>query len=91
MPKVGTACCCVSVKRYRIQSVQPTAASNLRSTLTVNNSSLEDDRYRVRLDQNGDVSSIYDKGLKKGVAFEPDSPRYLDGYAEDLSGLEYGI
>src|SRR5882757_6597310 len=48
-----------------VYDLQPTATSNSRSTLTVTKSSIENDRYRVRLDQNGDVSSSYDKSLKR--------------------------
>ncbi len=43
----------------------------LKSTLQVTNSSLENARYRVKLDQNGDVSSIFDKSLNKELLSAP--------------------
>ena len=56
---------------YAIYDVQPAETSNTRSSLKVTESSLENDRYRVRLDQNGDVSSIYDKSLNKELLSGP--------------------
>ena len=56
---------------YAVYDVQPVENSGARSTLKVTNSSLENDRYQVRLDQNGDVSSIYDKALKKELLSAP--------------------
>jgi alpha-mannosidase len=56
---------------YAVYDVQPAASSNSHTTLKVTNSSLENDRYRVQLDKNGDVSSIYDKGLKKELLSAP--------------------
>ena len=40
-------------------------------TLKVTESSLENARYRIRIDQNGDVSSIFDKGLKRELLSAP--------------------
>ena len=51
--------------------VQPGQSSNANSSLKVTNSSLENDRYKVRLDPNGDVASIYDKALKKELLSAP--------------------
>lgn len=56
---------------YAVYDVQSVESSNSRSTLTVTNSSLENGRYRVSLDQAGDVSSIYDKTLKKELLSSP--------------------
>ena len=56
---------------YAVYDVQPGESSNSRSTLKVTNSSLENARYRVRLDQAGDVSSIYDKTLNKELLSSP--------------------
>jgi len=57
---------------YSVYDVQPAAAgSNSHSSLQVTNSSLENDRYRVSLDQNGNVSSVYDKTLKKELLSAP--------------------
>jgi len=56
---------------YVIYDVQPSVDSSLRSMLKATNSSLENERYQVRLDQNGDVSDIYDKVLKKELLSAP--------------------
>jgi alpha-mannosidase len=56
---------------YAVYDVQPTEDSTLHSDLKVTNSSLENNRYRVQLDQNGDVSSIYDKALKRELLSSP--------------------
>jgi alpha-mannosidase len=56
---------------YAVYDVVPAETSNSHSTLKVTDSSLENARYRVRLDQSGDVSSIYDKELKKELLAAP--------------------
>jgi alpha-mannosidase len=56
---------------YVVYDVLPANVSSLNSTLSVTNSSLENERYRVHLDQNGDVSSIYDKALKRELLSAP--------------------
>ncbi len=56
---------------YAIYDVQPAEIASAHSSLKVTDSSLENDRYRVRLDQNGDVSSIYDKTLNKELLSGP--------------------
>jgi len=56
---------------YAIYDVLPAATSSSHSTLRVTDSSLENHRYRVHLDQNGDVSSIYDKALNKELLSAP--------------------
>jgi alpha-mannosidase len=56
---------------YAVYDVQPAESSSSGSALTVTKSSLENDRYRVRLDQSGDVSSIYDKTLKRELLSSP--------------------
>jgi len=56
---------------YAVYDVRPAEASAFHSSLKVTDSSLENDRYRVHLDQNGDVSSIYDKALKKELLSAP--------------------
>ena len=42
-----------------------------KSLLNIGGSSLENARYRVKLDENGDVSSIFDKSLKKELLSAP--------------------
>ena len=56
---------------YAIYDVQPADASANTSTLKVTESSLENAHYRVTLDQNGDVSSIFDKTLNKEMLSAP--------------------
>ena len=56
---------------YAVYSVLPAEAASTHTTLKVTNSSLENDRYRVRLDQNGDVASIYDKSVNKELLSAP--------------------
>jgi alpha-mannosidase len=56
---------------YAVYDMQPDQGSGLHSRLKVTNSSLENDRYQVRLNQNGDVSSIFDKTLKKELLSAP--------------------
>jgi alpha-mannosidase len=56
---------------YAVYSVLPAETPSLHSALKVTNSSLENDRYRVQLDQNGDVSSIHDKSLNKELLAAP--------------------
>jgi alpha-mannosidase len=66
---------------YAVYDVQPAAAA-ARSTLQVNRSSLENARYRIELNQNGDVASIFDKSVGKELlsapirlAIKTDNPR----------------
>ncbi|MBW4028913.1 MAG: alpha-mannosidase [Acidobacteria bacterium] len=62
MPSVG----------YAVYDVQPLPAEKAQpSTLKVTESTLENARYRVQLDKNGDVSSFYDKHLAKELLSAP--------------------
>jgi alpha-mannosidase len=56
---------------YAVFDVQLADKSPAASTLKVTESSLENGRYRVTLDQNGDVSSIFDKTLNKEMLSAP--------------------
>ncbi len=56
---------------YTVYDVQPVETTSTHSSLKVTDSSLENDRYRVHLDQNGDVSSIHDKALNKELLSGP--------------------
>jgi alpha-mannosidase len=76
---------------YAIYDVVPAAKPALNATLKVTNSSLENARYRVQLDGNGDVSSIYDKTLGKELLSTPirlaistDSPRMYPAWNMDF-------
>jgi alpha-mannosidase len=57
---------------YAVYDVRPAGApSQTFSALKVTESSLENGRYRVSLDGNGDVSAIYDKALNKELLYSP--------------------
>lgn len=61
MPSVG----------YAVFDVRPAAQSIANNALRVSDRSLENQRYRVLLDENGDVSSIYDKNLGRELLSAP--------------------
>jgi alpha-mannosidase len=50
---------------FAAYDVQPAAVVHQLSSLAVSASSLENARYRIKLDGNGDVAGIYDKSLNK--------------------------
>jgi alpha-mannosidase len=56
---------------YAVYDVVPVETTTTDSELKVSQDSLENARYRVRLDRNGDVSSIYDKSLNKELLSAP--------------------
>jgi len=56
---------------YVVYDVQPAASPAPASALKVTESSLENARYRLRVDQNGDVASIFDKKLNKELLSAP--------------------
>jgi alpha-mannosidase len=56
---------------YAVYDVEPAASAAHSATLKVTESSLENARYRVHIDENGDVSSIYDKQLSKELLSAP--------------------
>ncbi len=62
VPSVGFAI-------YDVRSAD--APSSMSTDLKVSESSLENARYRVSIDSNGDVSSIYDKKIKKELLSAP--------------------
>ncbi|HLH18381.1 MAG TPA: glycoside hydrolase family 38 C-terminal domain-containing protein [Bryobacteraceae bacterium] len=75
---------------YAVYDVQPAAAAGA-STLKVKQSSLENARYRVAIDANGDVSSIFDKRLNRELLSAPvrlaiseDSPRQWPAWNMDF-------
>jgi alpha-mannosidase len=55
---------------YTVYDVRPAAAPSA-SALQVSESSLENARYRVRVDANGDVAGIYDKRLARELLSAP--------------------
>ncbi len=56
---------------YAVYHVLPAAHSAANETVKVTESSLENARYRVQVNQDGDVSSIYDKSLSKELLSAP--------------------
>ncbi len=56
---------------YAVYDVQPSSNPATSSLLKVSDSSLENGRYRVKVDRNGDVSSVYDKALNKELLSAP--------------------
>jgi len=55
---------------YAVYDVQPGAASEA-SSLQISNDSLENEYYRVKLDADGDVASIFDKSIGKELLSAP--------------------
>jgi alpha-mannosidase len=56
---------------YAVYDLQPASGSTSQSALKVTASWLENQRYRVSLDQSGDVSSIFDKLIGKELLSGP--------------------
>ena len=63
---------------FDVQAVAPSAGdarsasgTAIKSTLTVTESSLENARYRITLDPNGDVAGLFDKRVKKELLAAP--------------------
>jgi alpha-mannosidase len=56
---------------YAVYHLLPAEKSAANETVKVTQSSLENARYRVQLNQDGDVSSIYDKSLNKELLSAP--------------------
>jgi alpha-mannosidase len=56
---------------YAVYDIRPATDAAGDTPLRVDQSSLENGRYRVRLDENGDVASIFDKSLNKELLSAP--------------------
>jgi len=56
---------------YAVYDVSPADTSDQTSTLKVTTTSLENARYKVQLNADGDVSSVYDKSLGKELLSAP--------------------
>jgi alpha-mannosidase len=56
---------------YAVYDVQPGAAAGFASALRVSENSLENQFYRVRLNQDGDVFSIFDKSISRELLAGP--------------------
>ena len=76
---------------YAVYHVLPAEHTAANETVKVTESSLENARYRVQLNQAGDVSSIYDKSLNKELLSAPirlaistDSPKQYPAWNMDF-------
>ncbi len=56
---------------YAVYAVEPVRKSKSTSELKVSQNSLENARYRVSIDQNGDVARIFDKQVNKELLSAP--------------------
>jgi alpha-mannosidase len=56
---------------YAVYDVEPAETPAAGSTLKVTESSLENARYRISIDQNGDIGGIFDKTVKKDLLLTP--------------------
>ena len=56
---------------FKVFDVQPAKSQRLSRSLQVTESSLENARYRVRLDANGDISSVFDQETQRELLKAP--------------------
>jgi alpha-mannosidase len=77
---------------YAIYDIQPGTGSDVGSFAKATDSSLENERYTVKLDQNGDVSSIFDKKLNREMLSAPirlaistDNPEHWPAWNMDFA------
>jgi alpha-mannosidase len=56
---------------YDVQPAEASAGGGAASGLKVSESTLENARYRVAIDEEGDVSSIFDKALGRELLYSP--------------------
>src|SRR5208282_2821131 len=56
---------------YAVYDVRPGAAAGLASALQVSENSLENQYYRVQLNQDGDVASVFDKSIGRELLAGP--------------------
>ena len=76
---------------YAVYDVRPAEVPVVASELRVSESSLENSRYNLKLDQNGDVSGIFDKKLNHELLSAPvrlaiikDNPRQWPAWNMDF-------
>jgi alpha-mannosidase len=76
---------------FAVYNVEPANAGETSSELKATDSSLENDRYRVTIDRNGDVSGIFDKKIKRELLSAPirlaistDNPRQWPAWNMDF-------
>ena len=77
---------------YAVYDVQASDSPAASSDLKVSESSLENARYTVKLDQNGDVSSVFDKKLNNELLSSPirlaistDNPEHWPAWNMDFA------
>ena len=75
--------------------VRPTAAADVKSALAVSARSLENERYRVTLDDAGDVASVFDKANHEELLAAParlefhyEKPRQFPAWNMDWADRE---
>ena len=80
---------------YVIYHVAPAKAASASSTLKVTETSLENARYRVQVNQSGDISGIFDKTLGKELLSDPirlaittDTPKQYPAWNMDYEQAE---
>jgi alpha-mannosidase len=56
---------------YAVYDLQPVEGAPAASALKVDAASLENARYRLQIDKNGDVTSLYDKSIEKELLSAP--------------------
>ncbi len=56
---------------FSVFDVQAVSSASSSTSLKVTDYSMENDRYRLQLDQNGDVSSLHDKSINKELLLSP--------------------
>src|SRR5579859_4243203 len=76
---------------YAVYDVQPAESTFSSSELQVSDTSLENSRYRVKIDEQGDVSSIFDKKLNRELLSAPirfviltDNPEHYPAWNMDF-------
>ena len=76
---------------YAVYHVQPAGATSGSSPLKVTASSLENERYRIKINKSGDVSSVFDKKLNRELLSAPirlavitDNPRQWPAWNMDF-------
>lgn len=80
---------------YAVYDVQESDTPSTSTELKVTESSLENARYRVQIDQNGDVSSIFDKKIDRELlavphrlALSTDNPRQWPAWNMDFEDVQ---
>ncbi|HEX6729625.1 MAG TPA: glycoside hydrolase family 38 C-terminal domain-containing protein [Pyrinomonadaceae bacterium] len=80
---------------YAVYDVQASDTPSLSTELRVTESSLENARYRVQIDQNGDVSSVFDKKINRELLAAPhrlalstDNPRQWPAWNMDFEDVQ---